>query len=164
MANATPQAVVEKVVSVLRNNLTDINTRRAERGGTFVFDDFPHDAAASPRVGVMEIDSPWRFGSIPTAMICDARLEIVVVMDASDKFDYNNDGVAETPEQCCAYVADQVMQILHDNMYLRSALSSIDESIVGFAVLGSPRIIRSNGKIFRYIDCNVKIERGMSGD
>jgi len=155
MTQVRPQDVVNMVVNLLRNNLTDLNENRKAAGQNWIFADFPRLDARMPRIGVFLIDAPATSGGLGTQKIVKCRIQIVIVMKKGLKFDIDGDGEGENHEDVADYLAEQVMDVLQDN----NATFRATTGVIHGTPYGQPTIIRNEGFTYRHIDLEVAYER-----
>jgi len=155
MSNPRPQEVITKLMQLLRNNITDLNKERKNRGGQWIWDDFPRLDATTPRIGIQLVTSPWQSGGVGNQKIIKCRIQITVMMRVKEKYDIDGDGAAEHTEDCIDYLANEVLDVIHRN---NDEFKTID-GVIHVTPLGQPRAIRNANNIFRYIDVEAEMER-----
>ncbi len=109
--------VTEKIVTLLRNNITDPNTSRSEKGKNWIFSDYPRLDASSPRIGVDFTSGSARPYAVNSDdMIQEPRITIVTQVNVSSKFDIDDDGELEAPDEVADYLTQQVIDVLTNNI------------------------------------------------
>ncbi|MEA3432406.1 MAG: hypothetical protein U9R01_07040 [candidate division WOR-3 bacterium] len=156
MTQLRSQQVVDAITTLLRNNLTDMNTQRAIDGKEWIHKDFPLLSARSPRIGVELLDEPAESGGIGTAQIIRCHVQITIVIKRKLKFDYDGDGVAEPTEDCIDYLKNAVWDLMQDNNeWFREQLGN---DFIGLYPM-SANLMRTASHVYRYITVEALYER-----
>lgn len=84
----TEQEVVELIISLLRDNITDPATERASKGKTFIYDDIPRaDITSTPRIGVYPVTSNYSSVGIGySEQLEEGTIAVQIVTQKTDKF------------------------------------------------------------------------------
>lgn len=111
----TVQTVVDEMVSIADNNLTDPVTQRNE---SWIFSHFPKFGQGNtlPRIGFHSIDETHpqvTLGS--TVSRTEADIQATVVVRRGKKYDYDDDGNIEEEENLVHHLKDQVIQAIENN-------------------------------------------------
>ena len=125
----TSQTVVESVVSLIDTNIADINTERADKGLTWVYDDADRiDVEGYPRVRVIcptSISEPFGLGCVNTQRF-KPRIEIQVRVKKTDKYLINSESKA------APFSLDHLSKLITDVLSTGSARSTLLSDTASF--------------------------------
>jgi len=105
------------VRNLLRQNLDDPITARADKGQEWIYEDYPRQDAQLPRIGMQDVSGTYEPLSVGTATrVTDAIIQItVMIKEEGSKFDVDGDGEIEKEEDVIAYYKEQVINIITDD-------------------------------------------------
>lgn len=157
MSDIRPQVVIDKIITLLDSNITDLNSDRRRQGKNWIFGGFPRLDAQMPRIGISLITAPLQSGGVNNEKIEICRIQITIVLKANAKYDYNNDGVVENAEDTIDYLANEVVKtIKNNNDWFKTQLG---DNLIHVTPLGQPRTNRNAGFTFRYVEVEAKYEK-----
>ena len=136
---------VNEIITLLRNNITDPNTARANAGKNWIYPDFPHEKATMPRISIVYVGhSEAEFYGVNggMALVYPLRYEISVWVRRGEAYTVNNEELGGGA--LLDYLADQVINVIESNAF------SITNVIVAKCVGGGAITIEeSNTGILR---------------
>ncbi|MBE8539414.1 hypothetical protein [Geoglobus acetivorans] len=110
--------LVNEIITLLRNNIPDPNTARANAGKNWIYPDFPHEKATMPRISVVYIghSEPDFYGvNGGTALLYPLRYEISVWVRRGETFTVGNEELGGGA--LLDYLADQVINVIESNAF-----------------------------------------------
>ena len=111
-----PSDVQRKVIDLLRSKLIDVNSYRRSKQKNWIYSDFPKLTATMPRISVELIDSPLTpLGVGTNARIQNLRFDVSILVDRNAKYDVNNDGEKNSPEEVASHLSHEVMATITKN-------------------------------------------------
>jgi len=149
------EQVVDEIVNVLRNNITDPISLRRERGLNWIFPGFPRYDAGTPRIGITYISSPLEALAIGTPhRRHNARFQITILVRETDKIDIDGDGEKESPEFVADYIANEVIKAVMDNQSSFTTCWRI--------TIENQAVMRRDGYYYMILEAEAILERGES--
>lgn len=140
---------------VLRDNLTDPITARADDGKEWIYEDYPRMDAQKPRIGLSDVLLEYSSLSIGTAKrVKNGAVQITVMLDEdSSKFDVDGDGNVENEEQVLNYFVERIEDVIIDNQdTLRDSLDA------RYVLPQDTTVLRPDGENILKADITVEAE------
>lgn len=105
------------VRDLLRQNLEDPLTSRADKGQHWIYEDYPRQDATLPRIGMQDVSGTYEPLSVGTATrVSDDLIQITIMLkENGSKFDVDGDGEPEKEEDVLAYYKEKVKNIIEDD-------------------------------------------------
>jgi len=123
---ASGQDIVEEIVTLLENNITDVNSDRLAKSKKWIYDEIPRaDVTSYPRIGVQEVtaDSEW-FGLGDNKERRNSRIEIQIRTKLGSKLTI--DSTTHRDRQILDYLSNKVTDLMALDSTRESLLSSND--------------------------------------
>jgi|GEM_PF-3950835 len=118
MTDVTPDQVVDVLVTLFRDNLTDPLVERRNRGGTWIYDDQPRADASFPRIWIFYLPASFRPGgqsNNPPEFLCTCRFQVQIISRVASKIDVDGDGVGEKCDEQVNYLGNKCVLAVKNN-------------------------------------------------
>jgi len=136
--------VIEKMVELSNDNISDPVTQRANDNGTWIFDHFPKYGKGNqlPRIGFHKVTTghgQYRIGDITARTDTDIQASIMVRKDKY--YDFDNDGNNEPGEDLADFLHQKVKDVIEDN---QSQLTGLGDDVAYVKTISSDTVKPEN--------------------
>lgn len=107
--------VANELSKFLSENLVDLNERRRERGGSWIYTDIPRLDNTMPRIGIFPKGSTMRLLGIGSRSSLEDRIiQISIFVNKGSK--YEIDGELQKSEYVLDWITDKIIKLIWENI------------------------------------------------